>query len=81
MKLAVTAPAPAGCALIRDVRTWHGGTPVRAALPPGPDLAGARRVTSTRSAMGHKVIGTPHSMFCMENHEHTITNEVRSATV
>ena len=29
MKLAVTAPAPAGCAMIRDVRTWHGGTPVR----------------------------------------------------
>ena len=27
MKLSVTAPAPAGCALIRDVRCWHGGTP------------------------------------------------------
>ena len=27
MRLSVSAPAPAGCALIRDVRTWHGGTP------------------------------------------------------
>eukprot|EP01043_Picozoa_sp_COSAG02_P040677 COSAG02_NODE_3312_length_6955_cov_2.028151_4_plen_112_part_00 len=27
MKLSVTAPVPAGCALIRDVRCWHGGTP------------------------------------------------------
>lgn len=27
MKLNVTAPAPAGCALIRDLRAWHGGTP------------------------------------------------------
>ena len=27
MKFATTAPCPAGCALIRDVRAWHGGTP------------------------------------------------------
>eukprot|EP01050_Picozoa_sp_SAG11_P025483 SAG11_NODE_5766_length_1467_cov_1.391813_2_plen_167_part_00 len=27
MKLATTAPCPAGCALLRDVRAWHGGTP------------------------------------------------------
>jgi hypothetical protein len=27
MKLSTTAPAPAGCAMLRDVRAWHGGTP------------------------------------------------------
>ena len=27
MQLAVTGPCPAGCALIRDCRAWHGGTP------------------------------------------------------
>ena len=27
MKCAITAPAPPGCALFRDVRAWHGGTP------------------------------------------------------
>lgn len=27
MKMAMVAPAPAGCALIRDSRAWHGGCP------------------------------------------------------
>ena len=27
MKLSVTAPVPAGAAMIRDHRAWHGGTP------------------------------------------------------
>ena len=27
MKLNVAAPVPAGTAMIRDIRTWHGGTP------------------------------------------------------
>ena len=25
MKLSTTAPAPAGCAMFRDIRAWHGG--------------------------------------------------------
>jgi ectoine hydroxylase-related dioxygenase (phytanoyl-CoA dioxygenase family) len=27
MKLSTLCPAPAGCAVIRDIRAWHGGTP------------------------------------------------------
>lgn len=27
MKLSTLCPAPAGCAIFRDIRTWHGGTP------------------------------------------------------
>jgi len=27
MKLSTVCPAPAGCAVIRDIRAWHGGTP------------------------------------------------------
>ena len=27
MKLSTTAPAPAGAAMLRDIRAWHGGTP------------------------------------------------------
>lgn len=27
MKLSTVCPAPAGCAVLRDIRAWHGGTP------------------------------------------------------
>lgn len=27
MKLSTVCPAPAGCAIFRDIRAWHGGTP------------------------------------------------------
>ena len=27
MKLSTVCPAPAGCAILRDIRAWHGGTP------------------------------------------------------
>ncbi len=27
MKLSTVCPAPAGCAVFRDIRAWHGGTP------------------------------------------------------
>ena len=33
MRMSTVSPIPAGCAIIRDIRTWHGGTPVLSATP------------------------------------------------
>ena len=33
MKMSTVCPIPAGCAILRDIRTWHGGTPCIGDIP------------------------------------------------
>eukprot|EP01047_Picozoa_sp_COSAG01_P012116 COSAG01_NODE_539_length_15749_cov_21.448307_10_plen_416_part_00 len=33
MRLSTVSPIPAGCAILRDIRCWHGGTPVLGSAP------------------------------------------------
>jgi ectoine hydroxylase-related dioxygenase (phytanoyl-CoA dioxygenase family) len=33
MKMSTVCPIPAGCAVLRDIRCWHGGTPCVGSTP------------------------------------------------
>jgi len=33
MKMSTVCPIPAGCAILRDIRCWHGGTPCVGSTP------------------------------------------------
>ena len=69
MKLSMVAPCPAGCALIRDNRAWHGGCPNRSqyvrAIPSASFSCPARSIADRDAIMprSSEVGRIPHKVY------------------